>query len=61
MLDAIRAHQEGVVLVTEVFGRLDTLDARLAELRENDAELKRLIVEQGAEIRALRARLDEDH
>jgi len=47
-------------------GQFDALSGRITELQENDAELKRLIieqgsliVEQGSEIRALRARLDD--
>jgi hypothetical protein len=36
----------------------ETVDARIRELQENDAELKRLILEQGTEIKALRDRLD---
>jgi hypothetical protein len=52
MLDAIRAHQTGVVIATEAFGKLD-------ELIESIEELKHLIMEQGEQIRGLRARLDE--
>lgn len=39
-------------------GKLDTLDTRLRELQENDVELKKLVMEQGADLRALRARLE---
>lgn len=52
MLDAIRAHQAGVIVATEAFGKLD-------ELLENVEELKHLIMEQGEQIRALRARLND--
>jgi hypothetical protein len=58
MLEAIRAHQEGVAIFTNALARLDAVDARLAELQENDAELKQLILVQGHELRELRAEVD---
>jgi len=51
MLDAIRAHQTGVVVASEAFGKLD-------ELLESVDELKHLIMEQSAQIQSLRTRLD---
>lgn len=51
MLDAIRAHQVGVIVATEAFGKLD-------DLLERVDELKHLIMEQGEQIRSLRLRLD---
>lgn len=51
MLDAIRAHQAGVLVATEAFGTVDAL-------LESVEELKHLIMEQGEQIRALRARLN---
>jgi len=51
MLDAIRAHQAGVIIATEAFGKLD-------DLLESVEAVKALVMEQGAEIRALRERLE---
>ena len=49
MLAAIKANQEGVLIFNETH----------THLQESIEELQRLILEQGAELRALRARLDE--
>jgi hypothetical protein len=58
MLDAIRAHQAGVVVETEAVGKLD-------ELLESVNELKHLIMEQGAQIQWLgehiRSRFGDNH
>lgn len=57
--NAIRAQLQAIERTLQIFNaHADHLDTQLADLRENDAELKRLILEQGAEIRALRERLD---
>jgi hypothetical protein len=48
MLAAIKAHHEGVVIF------LETHD----HLQESIDELKALVLDQGVELRALRARLD---
>jgi len=55
MLAAIRAHQEGVIVFTDL---LRSVDEREAALQESVEELKRLVLEQGAEIRQLRTRLN---
>lgn len=48
MLAAIRANQEGVLIFNETH----------THLQESIEELQRLILAQGVELRALRARLD---
>lgn len=64
MLEAIRAHQAGVLIFVEL---LQQVEHREDELQESIDELKRLTLDQGVElraqgeqIRALRARLNGD-
>ena len=52
--DQLHAIERAMTLVNDAF---DRVDARLTDLQENDAELKRLILEQGAELRAQGAEL----
>lgn len=63
------AHQQFATAVQEMLRAYGTvqgvftdlvrdIDTHLTELHENDVELKRLILEQGAQIRELRDRLD---
>lgn len=54
--DQLKAIERTMTLFNEM---VETVDDRFRELQENDAELKRLIIEQGTAIRELRARLDE--
>lgn len=64
MTAAARAHFDGIVLVAEVLERVERRQTKLAESVD---ELKRLMLEQGAQIREqsdqirdLRTRLDRD-
>ncbi len=64
MLEAIRAHQAGVLIFVDL---LRQVEHREDELQESIDELKRLTLDQGVElraqgeqIRALRARLNGD-
>lgn len=65
------AHQAFVAQVNAMlaaYGRTQTvftdtlrsIDTHLTELAENDAEMKRMILDQGEQIKALRARLNGD-
>lgn len=53
--DQLRAIERAMAVYND---HADHLEQRLDELQENDAELKRLILEQGVELRALRQRLE---
>lgn len=55
MRDQLKAIERAMAVYND---HADHLEQRLDELQENDAELKRLILEQGAELRALRERLE---
>jgi len=55
ILQAIHAHQAGVAIVGEL---IRAVGDREAQLEESIEELKRLILEQGDQIRALRERLN---
>jgi hypothetical protein len=53
LLAALRAHKEGVAVFFEAHAHLQQ---SIDELQESQGELKRLIVAQGVELRALRER-----
>jgi len=55
MLQAIHAHQAGVAVLGEL---LRAVGDHEAQLEESIEELKRMVLQQGAEIRALNERLN---
>jgi hypothetical protein len=55
MLQAIRAHQQGVAILGDLLGAVGEHERQLEESVE---ELKQLILAQGVELRALRERLN---
>jgi hypothetical protein len=59
MLDAIRAHQTGVIAATAAFGKLDELIESVEELKGLIMEQGTQLREQGEQIRALRTQIDE--
>jgi len=64
--DRMTAFVADVHAMLTAYGRTQTvftetlrdIDTHLAELKENDAEMKQMILQQGEEIRALKTRLD---
>jgi hypothetical protein len=55
MLEAIRAHQAGVLMFVDL---LTAVEKREDDLQESVDELKRLTLDQGEQIRALRIQLN---
>lgn len=58
MLDAIHAHQAGVLVAAEAFGKLDDLVESIEELKDLIMAQGIELQVQGDELRALRKRLN---